>query len=172
MHTLSTSIDKVLINLATVNAYRSFTNKCDIFIVLVFRAGARNHFRPPSLGSSQVKVKVAHVAKYQTKEIDTQTHFYVRIMVHACWINGCTNRSDREPKRSWHSIPTVRNTHGEQTQEQSEERRRKWLENIGRKETPSKHSRVCSDHFVTGKKIVNMYFLLKQIIIICSVCLP
>ena len=73
-------------------------------------------------------------------------------MVNTCWIRGCKNRADDdEKKRSYFSIPKIREHEGEQTKELSKERRRKWLANIKRKAEPSKYSKICSDHFIGGK---------------------
>ncbi|XP_061843561.2 uncharacterized protein [Nerophis lumbriciformis] len=71
-------------------------------------------------------------------------------MVISCWVNGCTNRRDGSVQRGFFSIPKIRHNEGEQTRKISEERRRLWLASINRKEEPSQHSKICSDHFVTG----------------------
>ncbi|KAL3856493.1 hypothetical protein ACJMK2_011244 [Sinanodonta woodiana] len=72
-------------------------------------------------------------------------------MVNTCWVKDCTNRADDSVKRSFYTIPVVRKFEGEQTNTLSDERRRTWLANINRKELPSKHSKICSDHFIQGK---------------------
>ncbi|KAK3598290.1 hypothetical protein CHS0354_019816 [Potamilus streckersoni] len=72
-------------------------------------------------------------------------------MDNTCWVNGCTNRADDSVKRSFYTIPIVRKFEGEQTKTLSEERRRPWLANINRRDVPSKHSKICSDHFIQGK---------------------
>ncbi|KAG1695932.1 hypothetical protein GQR58_006430 [Nymphon striatum] len=72
-------------------------------------------------------------------------------MVISCWVKGCSNRLDGKVKRGFYSIPTVRTFEGEDTQKLSDERRRLWLSNINRKDTPSKYAKICSDHFVHGK---------------------
>ncbi|XP_014898178.1 uncharacterized protein LOC106953726 [Poecilia latipinna] len=72
-------------------------------------------------------------------------------MVVYCWVKGCKNRGDKKVKRSFHYIPKVRTTEGEQTLRLSIERRRVWLTNIRRKDQPSSTSRICSDHFISGK---------------------
>ena len=71
-------------------------------------------------------------------------------MVRVCWVKNCFNRSDKGEKRTWHIIPTVRENEDEKSRKISDDRRRKWLANIGRKDLPSKHSTVCSDHFTEG----------------------
>ncbi|XP_060607928.1 uncharacterized protein LOC132760059 [Ruditapes philippinarum] len=72
-------------------------------------------------------------------------------MVVSCWVKGCTNRRDSSIQRSFHSIPKVREHEGVKTKELSIERRRLWLANINRKDQPTDSSKICSDHFVTGK---------------------
>ncbi|XP_023203790.1 uncharacterized protein LOC111611395 [Xiphophorus maculatus] len=72
-------------------------------------------------------------------------------MVVYCWVKGCKSRGDKKVKRSFHYIPKVRTTEGEQTLRLSIERRRVWLANIRRKEQPSSTSRICSDHFISGR---------------------
>ncbi|KAL3832312.1 hypothetical protein ACJMK2_023966 [Sinanodonta woodiana] len=74
-------------------------------------------------------------------------------MVNTCVIVGCHNRADKGlVKRSYHSIPKVIVNQGEQTKTLSTKRREQWIARIGRKDwTPSQYSKVCSDHFVTGK---------------------
>lgn len=78
-------------------------------------------------------------------------------MVVYCWVKGCKSRGDKKVKRSFHYIPKVRTTEGEQTLRLSIERRRVWLANIRRKEQPSSTSRICSDHFISGKDIFKMF---------------
>ncbi|XP_061737831.1 zinc finger protein 280C isoform X2 [Nerophis ophidion] len=72
-------------------------------------------------------------------------------MVVSCWVNGCTNRRQSSVKRGFFSIPRIRRHEGELTQKISEDRRRAWLASINRKDEPSQSSKICSDHFVTGK---------------------
>lgn len=72
-------------------------------------------------------------------------------MVISCWVKGCTNRADGKSQLSFFKIPKIRETEGEDTRILSEERRRVWLANINRKDAPSLHSKICSDHFITGK---------------------
>ncbi|KAL3881650.1 hypothetical protein ACJMK2_028062 [Sinanodonta woodiana] len=74
-------------------------------------------------------------------------------MVNTCVIVGCHNRADKGlVKRSYHSIPKVIVNQGEQTKTLSTKRREQWIARIGRKDwTLSQYSKVCSDHFVTGK---------------------
>ncbi|XP_057688682.1 zinc finger protein 462-like isoform X2 [Corythoichthys intestinalis] len=77
-------------------------------------------------------------------------------MVVSCWVRGCVNRADGTKKIGLYSIPKVRQHEGDFTKSLTEERRRLWLANIKRKDEPSKHVRVCSDHFITGRP-ANMY---------------
>uniref|UniRef100_A0A3B3V3R5 THAP domain-containing protein 1 n=1 Tax=Poecilia latipinna TaxID=48699 RepID=A0A3B3V3R5_9TELE len=63
-------------------------------------------------------------------------------MVVYCWVKGCKNRGDKKVKRSFHYIP---------------KRRRVWLTNIRRKDQPSSTSRICSDHFISGKDIFKLF---------------
>ncbi|XP_070569137.1 THAP domain-containing protein 2-like [Ptychodera flava] len=73
-------------------------------------------------------------------------------MPNTCVIYGCYNRSNRGVKRSYHSIPKIIETQGEQTKILSTKRREKWIAAIGRKDwIPSVHSKVCSEHFLTGR---------------------
>ncbi|XP_062593212.1 uncharacterized protein LOC134254688 [Saccostrea cucullata] len=74
-------------------------------------------------------------------------------MVHTCVVHGCRNRSDDPEKRKFFTIPAVRTTEGERTKELSEQRRMLWIARIYRKDfQPSKYSKVCSDHFISGER--------------------
>ena len=72
-------------------------------------------------------------------------------MVLSCWVNGCKNRHDDSVKRSFFRFPKIIVHEDENTRKISEERRRAWLANVNRKDVPTQYSRICSDHFVTGK---------------------
>ncbi|XP_053383764.1 uncharacterized protein LOC123562971 [Mercenaria mercenaria] len=72
-------------------------------------------------------------------------------MVVSCWVKGCSNRADNSVRRGFVSFPAVRENEGKFTKKLSEDRRRQWLANVNRKDTPSKYSKICSDHFVHGK---------------------
>ncbi|CAL9691906.1 unnamed protein product [Knipowitschia caucasica] len=72
-------------------------------------------------------------------------------MVVSCWVNGCSNRAGGSVKLGFYSIPIIRLHECEKTKLLSEQRRRLWLAKINRQETPSKHARICSEHFVSGK---------------------
>ncbi|KAB5517576.1 hypothetical protein PHYPO_G00168740 [Pangasianodon hypophthalmus] len=74
-------------------------------------------------------------------------------MGHTCVVSGCRSRSGDKVKRKFFSIPAVRLTEGARTEELSRWRRALWIERISRKDfKPTKYSKVCSDHFVTGDK--------------------
>ncbi|XP_068166667.1 THAP domain-containing protein 1-like [Antennarius striatus] len=72
-------------------------------------------------------------------------------MVNSCAVFGCTNRSTRD-RKSYYVLPSVITNQGDQTKELSEKRRRQWIANLRRTSfTPSRHTRICSDHFISGK---------------------
>ncbi|CAL9703569.1 unnamed protein product [Knipowitschia caucasica] len=71
-------------------------------------------------------------------------------MVVSCWVNGCSNRAGGSVKLGFYSIPIIRLHECEKTKLLSEQPRRLWLAKINRQETPSKHARICSEHFVSG----------------------
>ena len=72
-------------------------------------------------------------------------------MVHTCVVHGCRSRSDDPVMRKFFTIPAVRVTEGDRTKELSKQRRMLWIARIYRKDfEPSKYSKVCSDHFISG----------------------
>ncbi|XP_046360599.2 peroxynitrite isomerase THAP4-like [Haliotis rufescens] len=72
-------------------------------------------------------------------------------MVNCCSVRGCSNRSNRDGK-SYHSIPAVIINQGDRTRELSEQRRAQWIAKLGRENySPTKYTKICSDHFVSGK---------------------
>uniref|UniRef100_A0AAV2KDQ1 THAP domain-containing protein 1 n=1 Tax=Knipowitschia caucasica TaxID=637954 RepID=A0AAV2KDQ1_KNICA len=71
-------------------------------------------------------------------------------MVCSCWVPGCTNRANGTDKVGFYSIPSVRVHEGDFTKSLSEERRRLWLASVNRKDEPTKFSKICSSHFITG----------------------
>ena len=72
-------------------------------------------------------------------------------MVHTCVVHGCRSRSDDPVKRKFFTIPAVRVTEGDRTKELNKQRRMLWIARIYRKDfEPSKYSKVCSDHFISG----------------------
>jgi len=66
-----------------------------------------------------------------------------------CVVVGCNNRKSKQSHVSFYRFPN---------RKEEEERRLKWIAFVSRKNSdgsawkPSKGSRLCSDHFITGKK--------------------
>ena len=80
------------------------------------------------------------------------------IKPHLCAVFGCSHNSKREKgKFQIFRFPSVLLYQGEETRKLREERRRQWLANINRVDLDAKadHSRVCSNHFISGKTILN-----------------
>ena len=76
------------------------------------------------------------------------------MMVNYCACIGCCNRGDKNKDKSFYRLPSVVTLQGTQTRQLSEERQRRWLAAIRRSDiNPSnfKHTRVCSDHFLSGR---------------------
>ncbi|KAL5011769.1 hypothetical protein ScPMuIL_010320 [Solemya velum] len=78
-------------------------------------------------------------------------------MVHTCVVWGCTNRADAgATKKQYFDIPKVIYSQGTETEKLSSERRNLWLARINREgfdpDPTKRHYKVCSDHFITGKK--------------------
>ncbi|XP_060604759.1 uncharacterized protein LOC132757489 [Ruditapes philippinarum] len=75
-------------------------------------------------------------------------------MVNYCRVLGWHNRSDRDNDKHYYRLPEVVTREGKKTRELSEERRRLWLANLHQDFAGKnlKNIRVCSDHFVNGKK--------------------
>lgn len=78
------------------------------------------------------------------------TVWEVEEMPHTCIVIGCTNRSGRE-KKNFYNIPAIIKHQGEQTEELSMRRRREWIAAIEKKGELPKSSKICSDHFISGK---------------------
>ena len=75
-------------------------------------------------------------------------------MVNFCAVVGCGNRANREKTRSFYRLPAIVTGKGEALRELTERRRRAWLVAINRKdikESNLQYTRVCSDHFISGK---------------------
>ena len=73
-------------------------------------------------------------------------------MVNTCCVVGCHSRGGRNEGISFCLIPSIITKQGLKTQELSSKQRNAWLSSFNRKDwNPSKHSRVCSKHFITGK---------------------
>ncbi|XP_020917574.1 uncharacterized protein LOC110254867 [Exaiptasia diaphana] len=74
-------------------------------------------------------------------------------MVH-CIVFGCTSKSGKT-RVSFHTIPKVVSNQGEEHEELTRERRRRWISAISRGDTQTKRilesERVCGLHFVNGK---------------------
>ena len=72
-------------------------------------------------------------------------------MVNVCSVVGCHNRSNRDGK-SYFTIPGVLSNQGDRTKTLSSDRRSLWLARLNRANfEPSKHTKICSDHFLSGK---------------------
>ena len=72
-------------------------------------------------------------------------------MVVTCCIVGCSKRRGRDKGVTFHSIPAIVQTQGERTKDLTSRRRLEWIARINRKDwNPSPHSRVCSEHFLSG----------------------
>ncbi len=76
-------------------------------------------------------------------------------MVLTCCIVGCHNRGTRD-KVSFFRIPSTPGTNDTaEAVSLIAERRQRWISKINRKDwLPSKYSRVCSEHFISGSTIV------------------
>ena len=75
-------------------------------------------------------------------------------MVSFCAIVGCSKRIGRDKGISFFRLPKVITHQGEEAKALSEERRNTWLARISRADLSmekQKNTRVCSDHFVSGK---------------------
>ena len=76
-------------------------------------------------------------------------------MVKFCAVYGCSSRSNREKDKRFFRIPSIVKHSDEKTRVMSKERRAKWLSAIKRQdltENKVKDARVCSDHFISGKR--------------------
>lgn len=73
-------------------------------------------------------------------------------MVHTCCVIGCSNRRGKKEGVSFYRIPAVIRSQGPEWQQLSSERRSSWIAAIRRADwMPNKLTRVCSEHFVSGK---------------------
>ena len=71
-----------------------------------------------------------------------------------CAIFGCGTRTVRDKGVYMARIPSVSTNEGEETRILSEERRKKWISAISRKDLTDnilEHGRVCGRHFISGK---------------------
>ncbi|XP_031558421.1 uncharacterized protein LOC116294877 [Actinia tenebrosa] len=75
-----------------------------------------------------------------------------------CLMVNCHTRSVRDKGISLFRVPSVRKSQGEEAEELSIERRRKWLaaiSRVGLSEEIINSGRICSRHFVSGKPAAN-----------------
>ena len=71
-----------------------------------------------------------------------------------CLLVNCSNRSGRDEGVRLFRVPAIIKNQGEETEELSRERRRKWLSAIHRDDLTDKilsNDRVCGRHFVSGQ---------------------
>ena len=69
-----------------------------------------------------------------------------------------TIQNERREYFNFFRFPSILLHQGEETKKLSEERRRQWLANINRAnldDAKADHSRVCSNHFISGNTITN-----------------
>ena len=102
--------------------------------------------RPPFCLACQ-RLYTGHYTQRKTNLTQTSA----KKMVISCWVNGCANRADGKDKKGFFSIPAIRENEGDFTKSLTEKRRRLWLANINRRDFPTKYSKICSDHFVSGE---------------------
>ncbi|XP_065639959.1 uncharacterized protein LOC136072629 [Hydra vulgaris] len=74
-------------------------------------------------------------------------------MVNFCAVFGCSNRSNREKGKPFFRLPKVACNQGDDGKILSKERRQKWINATNRvgNYPDILHTRICSDHFITGK---------------------
>ena len=75
-------------------------------------------------------------------------------MVNVCAIFNCVNRASRKKEKSYFRFRGIVLNNGEEGLILSKKRRDKWLVWISREDlTEDKlcYTRICSDHFVSGK---------------------
>lgn len=79
-------------------------------------------------------------------------------MVNTCCVVGCSKRSGRDVGVSFYSIPAIIENQGDRTKDLSLERRQAWIAKIRREGwVPSKSSRVCSEHFLSGESMMYIH---------------
>ena len=95
--------------------------------------------------------------KFKTKSITVTLAASYLEVVNFCAIVGCSKRSDREKDRSYFCLPKVTQKQGEEGRILSKRRRKRWVSAINRSDLnlSAHHSRVCSDHFISGKIFVS-----------------
>ena len=75
-------------------------------------------------------------------------------MVNFCAVFNCGNRASTEKEKSYFRFPEIVSNNGEEGLTLSKKRRDKWLACISREdltEIKLRYTRICSDHFVSGK---------------------
>ena len=72
-------------------------------------------------------------------------------MVHCCFVDGCRNNSKKNKTISFHLFPKIVTNQCGRTKELAEGRRKCWIAAKNRIKEPTKHSFICSEHFVHGK---------------------
>ena len=73
-----------------------------------------------------------------------------------CLFVYCHKRTDRDLDCIFYRVPKVITNQGEEEEEQSRERRERWIAAINRKDLDEKKiddGQVCNRHFVYGKKL-------------------
>ena len=71
-----------------------------------------------------------------------------------CAVFNCSTRADREKDKSYYRFPTIVRNNVEEGLKLSKLRKEKWITQICRKDLTERkleNTRVCSDHFLTGK---------------------
>ena len=71
-----------------------------------------------------------------------------------CAVFNCSNRADREKDKFYYRFPSIVRNNGEEGLKLSKLGREKWIAQICRKDLTKRkleNTRVCSDHFLTGK---------------------
>ena len=70
-------------------------------------------------------------------------------MVNNCCVVGCTNYVGKKPGLRFYSFPS------------DTQRREKWVAAVRRKDwQPSKYTRICNEHFITGKLPACTFFII------------
>lgn len=110
----------------------------------------------------------AHVASVSGTFVE-----FLVIMPTLCAVFGCGNNSKRDKEKGFFRIPKVIKNNDPEKRDEilSKERRELWLRNISRADLDDKkavHTRVCGDHFVSGKTFMLLYFLRILLIVFCS----
>ena len=81
-------------------------------------------------------------------------------MLSFCAVFNYSNRADREKDKSSYRFPSFVKNNGEEGLKLQKSRREKWLAQMSRKDLTERkleNTRVCSDHFLTGK-LLDIYY--------------